>query len=90
MHGIVAQQMGVGLDRAEVVQPDDLDVGAADSAMARSTLRPMRPKPLMKTLTVMSMRSCLFRSIFALGTEAFCLAPSNFRVFKPQNGVRAL
>ena len=29
MHRIVAQQMGVGLDRAEVVDGDDLDVVAA-------------------------------------------------------------
>ena len=29
MHRIVAQQMGVGLDRAEIVDADDLDVVAA-------------------------------------------------------------
>ena len=29
VHGVVAQQMGVGLDRAEIVDADDLDVLAA-------------------------------------------------------------
>ena len=29
MHRIVAQQMGVGLDRAEIVDGDDLDVVAS-------------------------------------------------------------
>ncbi len=29
MHGIEAQQMGVGLDRAEIVDPDHLDILAA-------------------------------------------------------------
>ena len=29
MHGVVAQQMRVGLDRAEIVDADDLDVVAA-------------------------------------------------------------
>ena len=29
MHGVEAQQMGVGLDRAEIVDGDDLDVLAA-------------------------------------------------------------
>ena len=29
MHGVEAQQMGVGLDRAEIVDADDFDVVAA-------------------------------------------------------------
>ena len=29
MHAVVAQQMGVGLDRAEIVDADDFDVLAA-------------------------------------------------------------
>ncbi len=53
MHRIETQQMRVGLDRPEVVDADHFDVGAPDSAMARSTLRPMRPNPLMETRIVM-------------------------------------
>ena len=41
--------MGVGLDRAEVVDADHLDILGPGSAMARSTLRPMRPNPLIAT-----------------------------------------
>ena len=53
MHAVIAQQMGVGLDRAQIVDRHDLDVAAARlRTMARSTLRPMRPKPLMATFTV--------------------------------------
>ena len=51
---VEAQQVRVGLDRAEIVDGDDLDVLAPASTMARRTLRPMRPKPLMATRTVMS------------------------------------
>jgi hypothetical protein len=29
MHAVEAQQMGVGLDRAEIVDGDDFDIGAA-------------------------------------------------------------
>jgi hypothetical protein len=38
--------MRIGLDRAKIVERDDLDVLAADSAMARSALRPIRPNAL--------------------------------------------
>ena len=31
MHGVEAQQMGVGLDRAEIVDGDDFDVVALGS-----------------------------------------------------------
>jgi hypothetical protein len=51
VHAVEAEQVGVGLDRAEIVDRHDLDVGAADSTMARRTLRPMRPKPLIATRT---------------------------------------
>ena len=29
MHGIEAQQMGIGLDRGEIVDADDLDIGTS-------------------------------------------------------------
>ena len=29
MHGVEAQQVGIGLDRAEIVDPDHLDILAA-------------------------------------------------------------
>ena len=48
MHGIEPQQMRIGFDRREVVDGDDFEMrrGPA-SAIARSTLRPIRPNPLM-------------------------------------------
>jgi hypothetical protein len=48
---VIAQQVGVGLDRAEIVDRDDLDVLAARLDDGAQTLRPMRPKPLMATRT---------------------------------------
>jgi hypothetical protein len=58
VHAVVAQQVRVGLDRAEIVDGDDLDVVRPDSTMARRMLRPMRPNPLMATFTAM-LRSLL-------------------------------
>jgi len=52
MDRIVTQKVGIGLDRAEVVDGNDFDMVRPDSTMARSTLRPIRPKPLMATFTV--------------------------------------
>jgi hypothetical protein len=54
VHAVEAQQMRVGLDRAEIVDATTSMSLRPDSTMARSTLRPMRPNPLMATLTVMS------------------------------------
>ncbi len=54
MHGVEAQQMGVGLDRAEIVDADHLDILAAGSRRwLASTLRPMRPNPLIATRIAM-------------------------------------
>jgi hypothetical protein len=50
VHAVEAEQVGVGLDRAEIVDRDDFDVLAARFEIARSTLRPMRPNPLIATL----------------------------------------
>ena len=45
MHAVEAQQMGVGLDRRESLMPPRIvAIGFGDG---RSTLRPMRPNPLM-------------------------------------------
>jgi hypothetical protein len=40
---IEPQQMRTGFDRSEIVDGDDLDVPRSASAIARNTLRPMRP-----------------------------------------------
>ena len=53
MHAVVAQQVGVGLDAAEIVDRDGLEIVAPALDMARSTSRPIRPNPLMATFTVM-------------------------------------
>ena len=52
-HRVVLEEVGHRLDRAEVVGGHEVDVGARFFA-ARKKLRPMRPKPLMPTRTVMS------------------------------------
>ena len=52
MHAVEAQQMGIGLDQAEIVDGDHVDVLAA-GLVARTMLRPIRPNPLMQRLTVM-------------------------------------
>ena len=49
--GVVLQQVRHRLERAEVVDGDEIDVGP-DCLAARKKLRPMRPKPLMPTRTV--------------------------------------
>jgi hypothetical protein len=49
MHRIVAQQMGVGFDRAQIVDRTTSMSVRPDSMMARRMLRPMRPNPLMAT-----------------------------------------
>jgi hypothetical protein len=54
VNAVVSEEMRIGCDGAEIVDPDDLDVLTAVSCTARRTSRPMRPKPLMATRTVMS------------------------------------
>ena len=54
MDAVEAQQMGVGLDRREIVDATTSMSLRLDSSMARRMLRPMRPKPLMATLTDIS------------------------------------
>ena len=49
----LCEEVGVGLDRAEVVDRHHLDVLAAGLDDGAQHQRPMRPKPLMATLTVM-------------------------------------
>ena len=56
---VVLEQVGERLGVGEVVDRDELDVGARGSCAARKTLRPMRPKPLMPTRTDMEVRSFL-------------------------------
>ena len=51
MDAVVAQQMCHRLDRSEVVHRHEVDIGPWALA-ARKKLRPMRPKPLMPTRTV--------------------------------------
>jgi hypothetical protein len=53
VHRVEAQQMGVGLDRAEIVDADHLDVLAAGLGDGAQMLRPMRPNPLIATRTAM-------------------------------------
>ena len=53
MHAVVAEQMRVGLDAAEIVDRDRHDVVAPALDIARSTRRPMRPNPLIATFTAM-------------------------------------
>ena len=48
--GVVLEEMGERSQVGDVVDRDDLDVRARSYA-ARNRLRPMRPKPLMPTLT---------------------------------------
>jgi hypothetical protein len=45
-HGVVLQQVRHDVERAEVVDGDDVDVGTCCFA-ARKKLRPIRPNPLM-------------------------------------------
>ncbi len=54
MDGIITEQMRVGLDAAEVVDQRPATIRRARSRpIARNTSRPMRPKPLIATLTAM-------------------------------------
>jgi hypothetical protein len=50
VHGVVLQHVGQVVRLQQVVDADDLDVVAKFCTAERSTLRPMRPKPLMPTL----------------------------------------
>ena len=53
MHAVVAEQVRIGLDAAEVVDRDGTTSLRPLSIIARSTRRPMRPNPLMATFTAM-------------------------------------
>jgi hypothetical protein len=55
LHGVVTSQVRIGLGAAQVVDGDNLGlVGRRDSYSARNVLRPMRPYPLMATLTAIN------------------------------------
>ena len=54
--GVVAEQLRVDLRRGEVVDRHHLDVGVRAASTARRKLRPIRPKPLIPTRTVMALR----------------------------------
>jgi hypothetical protein len=55
VRGVVPRQVRIGVGIAEIVDADDLDFARVrlPSYSARSTLRPMRPYPLMPTLIAM-------------------------------------
>ena len=53
MDAVKAQQMGIGLDRPQIVDRNDLESRRPDSTIARSTSRPIRPKPFMATRKAM-------------------------------------
>ena len=58
MHGVKAQQVGIGLDRAEIVDADHLDVLALALNDGAQHIAPDATKTLMKTRTVMRFLSC--------------------------------
>jgi hypothetical protein len=54
MDAVEAQQMRIGLDRAEIVDGDTTSMSVRpDSTIARRMLRPIRPNPLIATRTAM-------------------------------------
>jgi hypothetical protein len=62
VHAVEAEEVGIGLDRAEIVDGHDLDVLAARLDDGAQTLRPMRPKPLIATRTaIFFLRYCARR-----------------------------
>ena len=66
VHGIVFQQMHIRLQIADIVDRHDAHVWyRLYSLMARSTFLPIRPKPLIPTLTVISSSSVRKRALFA-------------------------
>ena len=53
MHTVKAQKMRICFHRSQIVDRHNLDIGAPRFNDGRKTLRPMRPNPLMATLTAM-------------------------------------
>jgi hypothetical protein len=61
VHAVTLEEAGVGLGIGQIVDRNQFQPAIGRSRMARATLRPMRPKPLMATFTAMKSSSVLKR-----------------------------